>query len=123
MTPVGVYTKIAGSMKPSHWFPHFVPDTMLLQEMAYQTYVNGVVTSLHRKKKGLLPPFPLTTKFCKIEGFKQAKDEVGILTSYKFKEVTFQGHDPQGKLKEHMQQVDFIWSYSHEDLLPRELSQ
>ena len=45
------------------------------------------------------------------------------LTSYIFKEVTFKRHDPQGKLKEHIQHVEFIWSYSHEYLLPGELSQ
>ena len=65
----------------------------------------------------------MITQVCKIENFKQAKDEVGVLTSYKFKKVTFKRHDPQGKLKEHLQQVGFIWSYSHEDLLPKELSQ
>ena len=27
------------------------------------------------------------------------------------------------KLKEHLQQLGFIWIYSHEDLLPRDLSQ
>ena len=91
----------------AHWLPHFVPDTLLLQEMAYQTYVNGVAASLHRKKKGLWPLFPLITKVCKIGSFKQAKDEVG----------------PQGKLKEHLQRVGFIWIYSHEDLFPGELSQ
>ena len=95
MTPDGVYIRIADSTKPPHWLPHFVPDTLLLQEMAYQTYVNGVAASLHRKKKGLWPSFPLSTKVCKIESFKQAKDEVGILTSYKFREVTFRRHDPQ----------------------------
>ena len=40
-----------------------------------------------------------------------------MLASYKFKEVTFRRHDPLGKLKEHLQQVGFIWSYSDEDLL------
>ena len=60
---------------------------------------------------------------CKIENFKQDKEEVGMLTSYKFREVTFRRHDPQGKLKEHLQQVGFIWIYSLVDLLPRELSQ
>ena len=55
MTPVGVYIIITSSTKPPHWLPHFVPNTQLLQEMAYQTYVNGVVASLHRKKKGLWP--------------------------------------------------------------------
>jgi len=102
MTPVGVHIKIASSMKPPDWLPHFVPDTMLLQEMAYQTYVNGVAASLHRKNKGLWPMFPLKTKVCKIESFKQAKDEVGVLTSCKSKEATFRRHDPQGKLKEHL---------------------
>jgi hypothetical protein len=69
MTPDGVYIIILGSTKPRHWLPHFAPDTLLLQEMAYQTYVNGVVASLHRKKKCLWPPFPLSTKFFNIESF------------------------------------------------------
>ena len=51
--------------------------------------MNGVVSSLHIKQKGLWPRFPLSTKVCKIENFKQAKDEVGILTSFKFREVSF----------------------------------
>ena len=60
---------------------------------------------------------------CKIENFRQARDEVNLLSSYKFQEVSFKRHDPQGKLKEHLQQVGFHWSYPHEDLLPGELSQ
>ena len=79
--------------------PHFVPDNLLIQEISYQTYVNGVASSLHRNKKGLWPMFRLSIGVCKIENFKQAKDEVGILASFKFKEVYFQRHDPQGKLK------------------------
>ena len=94
MPPDRVYIRIAGSTNRPHWLPHLVPDTLLLQEISYQTYVNGVAASLHRNKKGLWPPFPLITQVCKIEYFKQAKDEVGVLTSYKFKEVTFKRHDP-----------------------------
>ena len=103
MTPDGVYIKIASSTKAPHWLPHFVSDTMLLQEIVYQTYVNGVIASLHRNKKYIWPSFPLIRKFCKIENFKQARDEVVVLTSYKFRKVTFRRHDPQGKLKEHLQ--------------------
>ena len=94
MTPDGVYIRIAGSTKPLHWLPHLLLDTLLLQEISYQTYVNGVDASLHWNKKGLWPPFPLITQVCKIENFKQAKEEVGVLDSYKFKEVTFRRHDP-----------------------------
>ena len=53
MTPIGVYIKISGSTKPPHWLPHFVPNSLLLQEILYQTFVNGVVGSLHRNKKGI----------------------------------------------------------------------
>ena len=93
ITPDGVYLKIFDSTKPSHQLPHFVPNTLLLQEISYQTYVNGVASSLHRNKKGLWPSFPLLTKFCKIENFKRVKDEVGILSSLKLREVSFQRHD------------------------------
>ena len=42
MTPTGVYIRIVGSTEPPHWLPHFVPDSLLLQEVAYQTFINGV---------------------------------------------------------------------------------
>ena len=89
MTPTGVYIRIAGSTKAPHWFPHFVLDTLLLQEISYQTYVNGVDESLHLNKKGLFPSFPLSIKVCNIEIFKHSKDQVGMLTSFKFREITF----------------------------------
>ena len=47
MTLTGVYIRIAGSTKPPHWLPHLVPNSLLLQDISYQTYVNGVVASLH----------------------------------------------------------------------------
>ena len=118
-----MYIKISDSTKAPHWVPHFVPDNLLLQEISYQTYVNGVLASLHRNKKGLWPSFPLSTKVFKIENFKQDKDEVGILSSFKLREVSFRRHDPQGNMKEHLQQVGYIWIYSYEDLLPGDLSE
>ena len=82
-----------------------------------------MAASLHKHKKGIWPQFPLITPMGKIENFKQAIVEVNILSSYKFQEFSFRRHDPQEKLKEHLQQVGFQWSYSHENLLPGELSQ
>ena len=123
MTYYGVYIRILASTKDPHWFPNFVLDTLLLQKIAYQAYVNGVDASFHKDKKGLWPHFPLSMGVHRIENFKQAKEEVGIFSSLTFKQVTFRRHDPQGKLKEHLQQAGFTWSYAHEDLLPRELSQ
>ena len=107
-TPDGVYIKILGTTKAPNWIPNLVLETLLLEEIDCQTYVNGVASSLHRNKKGLCLLFPLSTKFFKIENFKQAKDEVGIVTSFKFREVSFRRHDLEGKMKQSMQQVGFI---------------
>ena len=59
MTPGGVYIRITSGTKSLHWLPHLATDTLLLQDIAYQTYVNGVATSLQKNKKGIWPPFPL----------------------------------------------------------------
>ena len=57
MTSTRMYIRITGSTKPPHWLPHFVPDSLLLQDISYQTFINGVATSLHKHKKGLWPQF------------------------------------------------------------------
>lgn len=83
----------------------------------------GVAYLLHKSKNGLWPPFPLSMGVYKIENFKKTKEKVSILSSFRLKEVTFRMHDPQGKLKEYLNQIGFTWSYAHEDLLTGELSQ
>ena len=70
LTTIRVYIRISRSTKPPHWLPHFVPDALLLQEISYQTFVNGAAPSLHQNKKGIWPWFLLTTPVCKIEKFK-----------------------------------------------------
>ena len=44
MTSNGVYIRMSGSTKALHWLLHFVPDTLLLQEISSQTYVNVVAS-------------------------------------------------------------------------------
>ena len=53
MTLTGVCIIIIGRTKPPHWLPNFVPDSLLLQEIAYQTFINDVVASLHKHKNGI----------------------------------------------------------------------
>ena len=70
MTSDGIWIKISHSTKASHWFLDFVLDTLSLQEIAYQIYLNGVASSLHKAKKSLWPPFPLSMGVHRIESFK-----------------------------------------------------
>ena len=74
MTSDEVYIRMSGSTKAQHCLPHFVLDTLLLQEIAYQTYVHGVVASLHKSKKGLCPYFPLSMGVYKIEDSNKSKE-------------------------------------------------
>ena len=102
MTLDGVYIRIIGNTKYLHQIPHFILNKLLLQEIAYQTYINGVSTSLLKENKGPWPPFLFSVGMCKIENVKQAKDEVNVLSSFKFREVNFRRHDPKGYLKEYL---------------------
>ena len=74
MTSDGVYIKMSGSTKAPHWLPHFVPDTLLLQEIAYQNYVHGVAASFHKAKKGIWPYFPISMGVYKIKNFRHTKE-------------------------------------------------
>ena len=112
-----------GTPKSTHWLPNFIPDKLLLQEMAYQTCINGVYTSFMKEKKVPCPPFPFSTKMCKIENAKKEKYEVNVLYSFNFSEVNFWRHDPKGFLKEYLKQLNITWLYSHEYFVLRELSQ
>ena len=99
MSPDRVYIRMIGITKAHHWLPHFILDKILIQEMAYHTYINGDFASLLKAKKGRWLPFPFSTGMCKIENVKQEKDYVNVLSSFKFIEVNFQRHDLKGYLK------------------------
>ena len=99
MTPDGVYLRMIGSTKAPHWLPHFIPDKVLLQEISYQTHTYVVSSSLTKSRKGAWTPFPLSTKMCRVENIKQAKEEVNVLSPFKFRETSFKIHDPEGLLE------------------------
>jgi hypothetical protein len=53
------YLKVYGAMKSLHLVPRFVLDRLVLQEVAYQTIINGVGEMIYRDKKVIWPPLPL----------------------------------------------------------------
>jgi hypothetical protein len=54
----GTYIRVYGATKYPHLFPRFVPDKVVLQEVAYQTLLNGVGGALTRDNKLTYPPMP-----------------------------------------------------------------
>ena len=61
-----VYIRMSGSIKAPHCLPHFVPDTLLLQEIAYQLICMVLLHQFINPKKGLWPPLPLSKVVYKI---------------------------------------------------------
>jgi hypothetical protein len=76
------YIKIYGSTKLPHLFPKPIPDKFSLQEVAYQTLVNGVGAPLAKDKKLSWP----TKTFClgsfSFKDTKKAQVEADILATF-----------------------------------------
>jgi hypothetical protein len=96
------YIRIYGAMKPTHLLPRFVPDKLVLQEVAYQTIMHGVRGMLYRLKKAIWSPFPLCIGNYFFENTKQAHTKVDILFSYHFGEERFKRHDHENIVKENL---------------------
>jgi hypothetical protein len=93
------YIRIYGMIKPPHLFPRFVPNKLVLQEVAYQTIIHGVIEMLYISNKFIWPPLPLYIGNYFFENTKQAQIEVDILLSYHFGEEIFRRHDPKNTSK------------------------
>ena len=91
MTFDGVYIRMSGSTKTPHWFPHFVSDTLLLQEIAYQTYVHGIFASLHKSKKGIFPLFPYPLGFIRHKISSKTKKKLVFYPPLGSKRLLFEG--------------------------------
>jgi hypothetical protein len=68
----GTYIRIFGAMKPPHLLPHFIPDKLVIQEVAYQTIINGAGGIFYTSKKAIFPPLPLYIGNYFIENTKQS---------------------------------------------------
>jgi hypothetical protein len=110
----GTYIRIYGAMKPPHLLPRFVPDKLVLQEVAYQTIIHGVGGMLYRSKKSIWPPLPLYIGNYFFENTKQAQEEVDIFLSYHFGEERFRRHDPKNIVKEHFHSMRLPYEYTTE---------
>lgn len=64
------YVRVFGSMEPPHVLPWYVPDKVLVREIAYQTIGDGITHTLKECKKSLWPSFPLQCGVYELDDFK-----------------------------------------------------
>jgi hypothetical protein len=67
------YIRVYGAMKPPHLLPWFVPDKLVLQEVAYHTIIHGVGGMLYQLKKAIWNLFPLYVGNYFFKNIKKAK--------------------------------------------------
>lgn len=66
------YIRVHDATKAPHLLPWFVPDKLVLQEVAYQTVIYGVGGMLYLGKKAICPPLPLYIGLYSFSNTKQA---------------------------------------------------
>jgi hypothetical protein len=108
----GTYIRVYGVMKSPYLLPRFVPDKLVLQEVAYQTIIHGVGGMLYRFKKAICSPLPLYVGNYLFENTKQVQVEVDMLLSYHFGEERFRRHNPRNIVREHFNNVRLPYEYT-----------
>jgi DNA segregation ATPase FtsK/SpoIIIE-like protein len=108
------YIRIYGSTKPPHVLPKFVPDKLVLQEVAYHTLVHGVGASLSKYKKLSWPPLPFYVGSYSFKNSKEAHAEAEALATFHFGEGIFHRYDPRKVVSQHCKLCKHKWPYESE---------
>jgi len=108
----GTYIRIYGAIKYLHLSPRFVPNRMVLQEIAFQTMIHGIGETLYHDKKAIWPPLPLWVRSYSFESIKKSQSEVDTLISFHFGEERFLRHDPKEVVKEYCSKHKHTWEYT-----------
>jgi hypothetical protein len=97
-----------------HIFPKFVPDKLVLQEVAYHTLVHGVGASLSKYKKLPWPPLPFYVGSYSFKNSKETHVEVEALETFHFGEGIFHRYDPWKVVSQHCKLCKHKWPYESE---------
>jgi hypothetical protein len=104
-----MYIRIYRATKSPQLLLRFVPENLLLHEVAYQIMINGVGAFLYRDNKSIWPPLRLWIGSYSFMTIKQAWDEVNTLLLYRFEEDTFRRHDPKKVVRENCNKYSAPW--------------
>lgn len=110
----GTYIRIYGATEAPHMFPKFVPNKLVLQEVAYRTLVNGVGAVLVRDKKLTWPPLPFWLGSYCFKDVKEAQAKVDTLEKFHFGEERFRRHYPLKIVSSHYQVCKYKRTYESE---------
>lgn len=108
------YIRILGHTSAPHLLPKYVPDWLVLREIAYQTMVEGVTALLSFHSKKTWPKFPIKVGIFTLLNGRHALKEAAAIKELCLCTGTLRRHDPKGFIEEHIKIVGLSPSYQHD---------
>jgi len=108
------YIRIYGATKAPHLLPKFVPERLVLREIAYQTILHGFNAYLVKEKLKTFISYSVCIGHYGLNNSVFARMEAHAMLEYGLPEGIFRRHDPHGLVAQHAAQEAILWPYSHD---------
>ena len=109
-----------GSEPPSI-MPKYVTDYVVLREITWQSFINGIGYALNKNKKASWPPLLVVVGAYRFGKVKEALELTHDLERYHFCQGQFKKNNHKGTVKNHCVVVTYTWCYAHEQALEEEI--
>jgi hypothetical protein len=107
------YIRVYGCSIPSHALPKFLPDRLVLREVAHQIVKGGIGIELKVAQKKSWPFFPVYVGKFSLLNLGHSKVEVEALEEIKLVDIEHRKHDPYQLVRRHLMHCN-MKSYEHE---------
>ena len=110
------YIRVYGS-NTTHMFPKVIPDRLVLEEISFQTIIEGIYKKCVAPKRKVWPRFPITLGSLSVPSSTWASELSDHIMSLKLVFSCKRQHDPKGIVDLHLKQNHFNAGYAHEETL------
>jgi hypothetical protein len=107
------YIRVYGCSIPPHALPKFLPDRLVLREVAHQIVKGGIGIELKVAQKKSRPFFPVYVGKFSLLNLGHSKVEVEALEEIKLVDIEHRKHDPYQLVRRHLMHCN-MKSYEHE---------
>jgi hypothetical protein len=110
------YFRIYGVVASPHLLPIYVPNKLVLSEIAYQTILQGFNSLLVKDvKKKLFIPYNFYVGYYKnFQILIMLSKKGNLMLEFIFQQGQFRRHDPQGLVPKYCNYISWPWHYTHE---------
>jgi hypothetical protein len=107
------YVRVYGCSIPPHALPKFLPDRLVLREVAHQIVKGGIGIELKVAQKKFWPIFPVYVGKFSLLNLGHSKVEAEALEEIKLVDIEHRKHDPYQLVSRHLMHCN-LKAYEHE---------